>query len=154
MGLPAGQFVTLEVGHKEFGVGRILYQDSTCIHKEIHEQQFFSNPALTEAVKPPINDKPMCISWDCYPMGFICIKIILSRWELALQQGAKQVFIHTFLTVDDVTSKKCGQLCCTPETRLPRLMSESHEGTAYLVSLIGRYFAMDRINVGIGTASV
>ena len=51
VGLPAGQFGNSEVGHMNLGAGRVLYQDSTRIHKEIREKQFFSNPALVEAVK-------------------------------------------------------------------------------------------------------
>ncbi|MCP6629468.1 2,3-bisphosphoglycerate-independent phosphoglycerate mutase, partial [Klebsiella pneumoniae] len=63
--------------------------------------------------------------------------------ELALQQGAKQVFIHTFLDGRDTPPKSADNYVAQLEQALASL-NEQYEGTAYLVSLIGRYFAMDR----------
>lgn len=151
VGLPAGQFGNSEVGHMNLGAGRILYQDSTRIHKEIREQQFFSNPALTEAVQLA-NDRQA----NVHIMGLLSDggvhshqDHIVAMVELALQQGAKQVFIHTFLDGRDTPPKSADNYVAQLQQALATL-NEQYEGTAYLVSLIGRYFAMDRINVGIG----
>ena len=145
VGLPAGQFGNSEVGHMNLGAGRILYQDSTRIHKEIREQQFFSNPALTEAVKLA-NDRKAHV----HIMGLLSDggvhshqDHIVAMVELALQQGAKQVFIHTFLDGRDTPPKSADNYVAQLEQALATL-NERYEGTAYLVSLIGRYFAMDR----------
>ena len=145
VGLPAGQFGNSEVGHMNLGAGRILYQDSTRIHKEIREQQFFSNPALTEAVKLA-NDRQA----NVHIMGLLSDggvhshqDHIVAMVELALQQGAKQVFIHTFLDGRDTPPKSADNYVAQLEQALATL-NEKYEGTAYLVSLIGRYFAMDR----------
>lgn len=145
VGLPAGQFGNSEVGHMNLGAGRILYQDSTRIHKEIREQQFFSNPALTEAVKLA-NDRQA----NVHIMGLLSDggvhshqDHIVAMVELALQQGAKQVFIHTFLDGRDTPPKSADNYVTQLEQALATL-NERYEGTAYLVSLIGRYFAMDR----------
>lgn len=145
VGLPAGQFGNSEVGHMNLGAGRILYQDSTRIHKEIREQQFFSNPALTEAVKLA-NDRHA----NVHIMGLLSDggvhshqDHIVAMVELALQQGAKQVFIHTFLDGRDTPPKSADNYVAQLEQALATL-NERYEGTAYLVSLIGRYFAMDR----------
>lgn len=145
VGLPAGQFGNSEVGHMNLGAGRILYQDSTRIHKEIREQQFFSNPALTEAVKLA-NDRQA----NVHIMGLLSDggvhshqDHIVAMVELALQQGAKQVFIHTFLDGRDTPPKSADNYVAQLQQALATL-NEQYEGTAYLVSLIGRYFAMDR----------
>ena len=145
VGLPAGQFGNSEVGHMNLGAGRILYQDSTRIHKEIREQQFFSNPALTEAVQLA-NDRQA----NVHIMGLLSDggvhshqDHIVAMVELALQQGAKQVFIHTFLDGRDTPPKSADNYVAQLEQALASL-NERYEGTAYLVSLIGRYFAMDR----------
>lgn len=145
VGLPAGQFGNSEVGHMNLGAGRILYQDSTRIHKEIREQQFFSNPALTEAVKLANNRQA-----NVHIMGLLSDggvhshqDHIVAMVELALQQGAKQVFIHTFLDGRDTPPKSADNYVAQLEQALATL-NEKYEGTAYLVSLIGRYFAMDR----------
>ena len=145
VGLPAGQFGNSEVGHMNLGAGRILYQDSTRIHKEIREQQFFSNPALTEAVQLA-NDRQA----NVHIMGLLSDggvhshqDHIVAMVELALQQGAKQVFIHTFLDGRDTPPKSADNYVAQLEQVLATL-NQRYEGTAYLVSLIGRYFAMDR----------
>ena len=145
VGLPAGQFGNSEVGHMNLGAGRILYQDSTRIHKEIREQQFFSNPALTEAVKLA-NDRQA----NVHIMGLLSDggvhshqDHIVAMVELALQQGAKQVFIHTFLDGRDTPPKSADNYVAQLQQALATL-NQRYEGTAYLVSLIGRYFAMDR----------
>ena len=145
VGLPAGQFGNSEVGHMNLGAGRILYQDSTRIHKEIREQQFFSNPALTEAVQLA-NDRHA----NVHIMGLLSDggvhshqDHIVAMVELALQQGAKQVFIHTFLDGRDTPPKSADNYVAQLQQALATL-NEQYEGTAYLVSLIGRYFAMDR----------
>lgn len=145
VGLPAGQFGNSEVGHMNLGAGRILYQDSTRIHKEIREQQFFSNPALTEAVQLA-NDRQA----NVHIMGLLSDggvhshqDHIVAMVELALQQGAKQVFIHTFLDGRDTPPKSADNYVAQLQQALATL-NEKYEGTAYLVSLIGRYFAMDR----------
>ncbi|EJO9031189.1 2,3-bisphosphoglycerate-independent phosphoglycerate mutase, partial [Escherichia coli] len=117
-----------------------LYQDSTRIHKEIREQQFFSNPALTEAVQLA-NDRQA----NVHIMGLLSDggvhshqDHIVAMVELALQQGAKQVFIHTFLDGRDTPPKSADNYVAQLQQALATL-NEQYEGTAYLVSLIGRY---------------
>ena len=99
VGLPEGQFGNSEVGHMNLGAGRILYQDSTRIHKEIRELGFFSNPVLTGAVQ-----QANANGGNVHIMGLLSDggvhsheAHIIAMCELALQQGAKQVFVHAFI---------------------------------------------------------
>ena len=51
VGLPAGQMGNSEVGHLNIGAGRIIYQDLTRISQSIEDGDFFTNPALIDALK-------------------------------------------------------------------------------------------------------
>ena len=51
VGLPDGQMGNSEVGHLNMGAGRIVYQDLTKITKAIQDGDFFTNPALLDAVE-------------------------------------------------------------------------------------------------------
>src|SRR5947207_4840960 len=51
VGLPSGQMGNSEVGHLNIGAGRIVYMDITKIDLMIEKGDFFSNPALLEAIR-------------------------------------------------------------------------------------------------------
>lgn len=145
VGLPAGQFGNSEVGHMNLGAGRILYQDSTRIHKDIREQGFFSNPVLTNAVKQA-NAK----GGKVHIMGLLSDggvhsheAHIIAMCELALQQGASQVWVHAFMDGRDTPPKSAEHYVANLEAQL-NAMNANYDGKAYLATMIGRYFAMDR----------
>lgn len=149
VGLPAGQFGNSEVGHMNLGAGRILYQDSTRIHKEIREGDFFNNPVLTQAI-----DKAKKNGGHVHIMGLLSDGGVHSHQdhmvamcEMALQQGAKLVFVHAFLDGRDTPPKSADSYVKDFEeqlTELNRKYSHKERGKAYLVSMVGRYYAMDR----------
>jgi 2,3-bisphosphoglycerate-independent phosphoglycerate mutase len=145
VGLPEGQFGNSEVGHMNLGAGRILYQDSTRIHKEIRELGFFSNPVLTGAVQ-----QANANGGNVHIMGLLSDggvhsheAHIIAMCELALQQGAKQVFVHAFMDGRDTPPKSAEQYVSNLDTQVESLNTK-YDGKVYLVSMIGRYFAMDR----------
>mgnify|MGYP002144103607 CR=1 FL=1 len=145
VGLPEGQFGNSEVGHMNLGAGRILYQDSTRIHKEIRELGFFSNPVLTGAVQ-----QANANGGNVHIMGLLSDggvhsheAHIIAMCELALQQGAKQVFVHAFMDGRDTPPKSAEQYVSNLNTQVESLNTK-YDGKVYLVSMIGRYFAMDR----------
>ena len=51
VGLPEGQMGNSEVGHLNFGAGRIVYQDVTRIDKSISDGDFFTNSVLIEGMQ-------------------------------------------------------------------------------------------------------
>lgn len=145
VGLPDGQFGNSEVGHMNLGAGRILYQDSTRIHKEIREGQFFNNHILVDAVKRANEHQG-----NVHIMGLLSDggvhshqDHIVAMCELALQQGAKQVFVHAFLDGRDTPPKSADNYLSLLIKSIENL-NQKYEGNIYLVSMIGRYFAMDR----------
>lgn len=145
VGLPEGQFGNSEVGHMNLGAGRILYQDSTRIHKEIREKSFFDNPVLVKAVQLA-NEK----SANVHIMGLLSdggvhshIDHMVAMCELALQHHAKQVFVHAFLDGRDTPPKSADGYLAAFQSQLDKL-NQRYDGNVYVVSLIGRYYAMDR----------
>lgn len=145
VGLPEGQFGNSEVGHMNLGAGRILYQDSTRIHKEIREKTFFSNDVLVEAVQIAKQK-----SANVHILGLLSDGGVHSHQdhmvamcELALQQGANEVFVHAFLDGRDTPPKSADGYLADFEQKIAQLNAQ-YQGNVYVVSVIGRYFAMDR----------
>lgn len=145
VGLPDGQFGNSEVGHMNLGAGRILYQDSTRIHKEIREKTFFSNDVLLKAVQIAKQK-----SANVHILGLLSDGGVhshqdhmLAMCELSLQQGANDVFVHAFLDGRDTPPKSADGYLVDFEQKIAQLNTQ-YDGKIYLVSLVGRYFAMDR----------
>ena len=140
VGLPEGQMGNSEVGHMNLGAGRIVYQSLTMIDKAIADGDFFSNAALTGAAeKAAASNKALHIMGLLSPGGIHSHEDhILAMIELARQKGVKQVFVHAFLDGRDMP----------PRSAMPSLQKTDsvlrEAGLGRIVSVIGRYYAMDR----------
>lgn len=140
VGLPAGQMGNSEVGHLNIGAGRVVYQEFTRINRAIDSGHFFANPALTRAVGiAKSNGRALHI------MGLLSEggvhsheRHIHAMLVLAARAGLERVYVHPFTDGRDTPPKSAGP-------SLLRLEQEIRElGTGRIVSLIGRYYAMDR----------
>lgn len=145
VGLPEGQFGNSEVGHMNLGAGRVLYQDSTRIHKAIREGEFFENAVLTDAIGRAISQ-----GGAVHIMGLLSDGGVHSHQDhlvaavrLALQQGTQRVYVHAFLDGRDTPPRSADRYVTEFENALKQLNTE-FSGHAALASVIGRYFAMDR----------
>ncbi|MBL1379028.1 2,3-bisphosphoglycerate-independent phosphoglycerate mutase [Zobellella iuensis] len=142
VGLPDGQMGNSEVGHVNIGAGRIVYQDLTRIDKAIVDGDFFTNPALTQAVDAA-KDKGRAV----HIMGLLSPGGVHSHEDqiaamikLAAERGADEIYLHAFLDGRDVAPRSAqGSL-----KRFDALFAELGKGR--LASVVGRYFAMDRDN--------
>lgn len=146
VGLPEGQFGNSEVGHMNLGAGRILYQDSTRIHQQIRNGEFFHNPVLVEAVTAANAHHGRVHVMGLLSDGGVHAHQdhIVAMCELALQQGAKQVLVHAFLDGRDTPPKSADKYLGEFATAIAALNQRYNTGNVAVVSLIGRYFAMDR----------
>ena len=141
VGLPDGQMGNSEVGHLNIGAGRIIYQDLTRISQSIAEGDFFTNPALLEALK--------CIreaNGKLHLMGLLSDGGVHSHnthlyalIELAKRNGV-EVCVHAFMDGRDTPPQSGANYLEQLETEMTRL---EH---GRLATVIGRYFAMDRDN--------
>lgn len=141
VGLPEGQMGNSEVGHLNIGAGRVVYQDLVRINRACAQDKLLEQPecrAMFDYLKASgkalhlmglFSDGGVHASFD-HLLAFI---------DLARREGIEHVYVHAFMDGRD-TDPKSG--LGFVET-LERKLSKPGE-TAQLVSLIGRYYAMDR----------
>ena len=142
VGLPDGQMGNSEVGHMNLGAGRVVYQDFTRVTKAIRDGDFFSNPAICEAV-----DKAVGAGKAVHILGLLSDGGVHSHQdhlvamaELAAKRGAEKIYLHAFLDGRDTPPKSAQSSIELMQTTFTRL------GKGRIASLIGRYYAMDRDN--------
>jgi len=140
VGLPEGQMGNSEVGHLNIGAGRIVHMDITRIDLMIQNGEFFSHPALVEAMKNArTNGRKLHL------FGLVSDGGVHSRQEhlyallkMAKQQGVERVFVHAFMDGrDTLPTNGAGYL-----EQLQQKMREYNSGKIATVN--GRYYAMDR----------
>lgn len=142
VGLPEGQMGNSEVGHMNLGAGRIVYQDFTRVTKSILDGDFFTNPALCNAV-----DKAVAAGKAVHLMGLLSPggvhsheDHIVAMIDLAAKRGAKAVYVHAFLDGRDMPPKSAAPSIDKVDGHIRAL------GVGRIATLSGRYFAMDRDN--------
>ncbi|WP_163557848.1 2,3-bisphosphoglycerate-independent phosphoglycerate mutase [Halomonas sp. NO4] len=145
VGLPDGQMGNSEVGHMNLGAGRIVYQDFTRITKAVEEGGLDAIAALTAPI-----DAAVAAGKGVHLLGLLSPggvhsheDHILAMAELAARRGATRIYVHAFLDGRDTAPKSAGASLERTESRLTELVGAGNGG---VVSLIGRYYAMDRDN--------
>ena len=141
VGLPDGQFGNSEVGHLNIGAGRIVWQALSRINKDIRDGDFFTNPALLQSVKAAKQRGYLHV------MGLFSDGGVHSHnnhlyaiLALAKKEGLKEVFVHAFTDGRD-TAPRAGI------SYLEQFQQQADQiGIGKIVSIVGRYFAMDRDN--------
>ncbi len=146
VGLPDGQMGNSEVGHMNLGAGRIVYQNFTRISKAIDDGDFYENTAIVNAVDKAVKDeKAVHILGLLSPGGVHSHEEhIAAMIELAAKRGAKKVYVHGFLDGRDTPPRSAKPSLEKITAKFKECFGDSNE--AYIASLIGRYYAMDRDN--------
>jgi 2,3-bisphosphoglycerate-independent phosphoglycerate mutase len=140
VGLPRGQMGNSEVGHLNIGAGRVVYQDFTRIDLAIQSGHFYSNLAIQEVIREvKSRDRALHVFGLVSDGGVHSHEThIHAMLELAAREGVERLYMHAFLDGRD-TPPKCA------EVYLKRLQEKLDAlGRGRIVSLIGRYYAMDR----------
>lgn len=140
VGLPADQMGNSEVGHLNLGAGRVVHQEISRITHAIKSEFFFRNRILTDGVDNAINnDKALHIMALLSDGGVHSHEShIHAMVKLAVERGAKKVYVHAFLDGRDTAP-------ISAEKYLLNLQAVFDElGGGQLASIIGRYYAMDR----------
>ncbi|MCG6899543.1 MAG: 2,3-bisphosphoglycerate-independent phosphoglycerate mutase [Gammaproteobacteria bacterium] len=140
VGLPADQMGNSEVGHLNLGAGRVVYQEFTRVSRAIKTGSFFRNHTLTDAVDLAIeHDKAVHVLGLLSPGGVHSHEEhIHAMLELALQRGAKKVYLHAFLDGRDTAPRSAAASIESTQQLFDKL------GGGRFASIIGRYYAMDR----------
>ncbi len=140
VGLPPGTVGNSESGHLHIGAGRTVFSDRLKIDRAIREGSFFENPALLGAMNRAVAEKKAL-----HLMGIVSffsshgsIRHLFALMEMAKACGARELFIHAML----------GRRGEQPESGaiyVARVEEKALElGVGRLVSVIGRYWSMDR----------
>lgn len=144
VGLTSEQFGNSEVGHSTIGLGRILKQNLLKINDAIKDGSLKENEDLKHFLKNiKINDA------FCHVVGLISdggvhshIDQILKIIDIICESGVK-VLVHAILDGRDSPQRSAENFL--------NYFSENLNDNAKIVSLCGRFYAMDRDNRWIRT---
>lgn len=140
VGLPHNQMGNSEVGHLNLGAGRVVYQEFTRVSRSIKTGSFFNNLTLTDAVDKAIKKKSAIhILGLLSPGGVHSHQDHIEAFaELAVNRGAKKVYLHAFLDGRDTPPKSAQSSLELMENKFKEL------GRGRIASIIGRFYSMDR----------
>lgn len=139
VGLPDGQFGNSEVGHLNIGAGRIVWQELSKINNSISNGEFFQNPALLASAKHAKQKNNIHIM-GLFSDGGVHSHLdhLIALLRFFKKEGIDNVYVHAFTDGRD-TSPHGGI------EYVRRFEREAKEvGVGEIVSIIGRYYAMDR----------
>ena len=138
VGLPEGQIGNSEVGHLHIGAGRKVMQDLTRIDQDIQQYRFEHNPVWQTAI-----DHVKASSKAIHVVGLLSPGGVHSHTRhfkalitLLQSQQVSPIYLHAILDGRDVAPKSA-------KASLQSLSQQLKAPNA-IVSMIGRYYAMDR----------
>ncbi|NOD47524.1 MULTISPECIES: 2,3-bisphosphoglycerate-independent phosphoglycerate mutase [unclassified Ruegeria] len=139
VGLPSGQMGNSEVGHTNIGAGRVVAMDLGQIDLAIEDGSFLENEALQQFIA-----KVKAAGGTAHLMGLISdggvhghLNHIVAA-ATAITDAGVPVALHAVTDGRDVAPKSALTYIAELEERLPE--------NAHIVTVCGRYFAMDRDN--------
>ena len=137
VGLPAGQMGNSEVGHLNLGAGRIVYQDLTRINKAIADGELDRNEALQKAFRHARTHR-------LHLLGLVSDGGVHSHYlhlialaNAAKKAGVTDILVHVFTDGRDASPTGGAKYLNECAVKL-------RESGARIVTVVGRYFAMDR----------
>src|SRR3989440_5677707 len=137
VGLPDGQMGNSEVGHLNLGAGRIVLQDLTRINKAIAVGELDRNEIAQETFAAARGHR-------LHLLGLVSDGGVHSHYDhmIALANAAKaagvdDIFVHAFTDGRDASPTGGRNYLKTCEKELKK-------SGAKIVTVVGRYFAMDR----------
>ena len=138
VGLPPGQMGNSEVGHMNLGAGRIVNQEITRIDLAIEDGSIFENEVLVKAARHAKHTRLHLMGLFSDGGVHSHISHLTALCELASREGLtrEQVCVHAF--TDGRDSDPHGGI------RYAREFEKKAGHLARLVTVIGRYHAMDR----------
>src|SRR5216110_1629193 len=137
VGLPRGQMGNSEVGHLNIGAGRIVDQDITRINQAIKEGELTRNRVLQETFASARGHR-------LHLLGLVSDGGVHSHYShmvalanAAHDAGVAEIFVHAFTDGRDTSPTGGAAYLKTCEKELEKSGGQ-------IVTVVGRYFAMDR----------
>jgi 2,3-bisphosphoglycerate-independent phosphoglycerate mutase len=137
VGLPAGQMGNSEVGHLNLGAGRIVYQDLTRINKALAAGELARNKVAQQAFAKARGHRLHLLGLVSEGGVHSHYRHLLALAEAAHAAGVKEIFVHAFTDGRDASPTGGAAVLRECEDALAR-------SGAQIVTVVGRYFAMDR----------
>lgn len=142
VGQPRGEIGSSEVGHTNIGAGRIVLNSLPRINEHILSGTFFDNEVLVGAFeharKHNSNVHFMGLTSDGGVHSYQ--DHLYALLDIAQKQQFDRVFVHAILDGRDTLYNSAAKYMSALENYLERV------GIGRLVSMIGRFWAMDRDN--------
>ena len=137
VGLPEGQMGNSEVGHLNLGAGRVVYQDLTRINKAIADGELARNDVAKHAFAAARGHR-------LHLLGLVSDGGVHSHYlhmialaNAARAGGVSEIFVHAFTDGRDSSP--------TGGAEYLNVCSEQlQKSGAQIITVVGRYFAMDR----------
>lgn len=137
VGLPEGQMGNSEVGHMNLGAGRIVYQELTRINKTIAEGKLAENKVLRETFAKARGARLHFLGLVSDGGVHSHYKHLVALANAAKTAGVSDIMVHAFTDGRDTSPTGGADFLAT-------LHRELQPAGAGIVTVVGRYYAMDR----------
>ena len=137
VGLPEGQMGNSEVGHLNLGAGRIVYQDLTRINKAIADGELEGNRVLQDALAGARGHRLHLLGLVSDGGVHSHHSHMIALANAAHAAGVREIFVHAFTDGRDTSPTGGVGFLRTCEKELEK-------SGAKIITVVGRYYAMDR----------
>ena len=140
VGLPSGEVGNTEVGHINLGAGRIVYQDLPRINMSIADGSFYENATLLKAVEHLKKTGGNLQITGLIGEGAVhsSLNHLYALLYFAKEQKLNNVYLHAITDGRDSPPKSSAEIIKQVEEEMAK------SGICKIVSIMGRYYAMDR----------
>jgi 2,3-bisphosphoglycerate-independent phosphoglycerate mutase len=140
VGLPPGQMGNSEVGHLNFGAGRIAMMDITRIDNAVHDGALASNPVISGVLRKALDSRGTLHLLGLASDGGVHSSLAHVSALIGIAKADRvPVALHLFLDGRDVQPGTAPGFIAELERRLA-------DGAGRIATCSGRYWAMDRDN--------
>lgn len=142
VGLPKGTMGNSETGHMHIGAGRRIEEAAVRINRAIKDGWFFKNRELVAAMETANKNHSALHLMGLVSNGCVHSHInhLFALLKMAKQHTVKKVYVHCFLDGRDTPQKSAKKYVSQVRKKMKSLR------TGEIVSLMGRFYAMDRDN--------
>ena len=140
VGLPSGQFGNSEVGHQNIGAGRRVLQELLMINNAISNGSFFDNKVLNETIDLAKSKRKALHIVGIISNGGVHgnLEHIYAVIEQAKKKNFKRLYIHAITDGRDTLPNVSNKFIVDLSDKIKEY------GVGQLVTICGRYYAMDR----------
>lgn len=142
VGLPWGETGNSEVGHLTLGAGRILYQHFLKITKAIENGEFFNNKAFKRAFLHAHQNNSAVHLVGLLTKGSVHASLnhLKALIQMAKLENVLKVYLHLYADGRDSPPRSIKELLKELDDEIKK------QGVGKVVSIMGRYWAMERDN--------